>query len=290
MKKILKIFAFLTAVISSAAIFTGCKSGMIGPCPDPVKIPVTYNGSTKGETFLTGLDGNKIKVSEITAVTDKDHKPTTVLDEKNFGSAECEGFAYAFKPWIYSDALKDPGKFRENEYIGELPESSDEYFRVNAGDKFGSLTVRSAKCDFGAFNWDGEDYLGYQQGSLEFDGEVTLTGLLNIQTRLGANYGDYEREMLFFAEDGMPLSLECLYRPGRGSGVFHSADSRGIVFTDSPQLELGKLSEYPDLDFGGAGYGDVIRAEITVTGLQMTGQCGGSGCFAHAKLVNIKRL
>lgn len=289
MKKILAIFT-LTAIL---AALSGCSAKRTHDTETEYLDlgPVYYKNSTEGDTFLTGLDGNKIKVSEIKYVFDKKHEQTNILDENNFGFAQCEGFVYAFKPSVYFDELRDPEKFDKSEYIGEYAEPSTEYFRVNIGDKFGSLTVKSAKCGIGAYKYNEEDYLGYQSGEIEFDGEITLTGLLNIQSQLGANYGDYEREMIFFAEpeNGIPLSLDCTYRPEYRSEIYHSADSWCGAYTDSPHLEIGKLSEY-DLDFGGATYGDIIRAEITVTELRLIGQIGGSGCFAYAKLVDIKRL
>lgn len=291
MRKISKLLAFLTAVAASAVMLTGCGTRKRLGNEYLDLGPIYYKNSTEGDTFLTGLDGNKIKASEIKYVFDKRFKQTNILDEKKFGHADCEGFTYAFKPGVYFDEIRDPEKFDESGYIGEYSEASTEYFRVNVGDRFGSLTVKSAKCDLGASEYNGEDYLGYQSGEIEFDGEITLTGLLNIQTRLGENYGNYEREMIFFAEpeNGIPLSLECLYRPEYSSKIFHMPDSRYKVYTDSPQLDIGKLSEY-DLDFGGLTYGDTARVEITVTGLRLIGQLAGSGCFAYAELIDIKRL
>lgn len=291
MKKILAIF-MLTAVI--AAALSGCAKqrpdDSNGEDDKPVDMgAIYYNGSTESETFLVGLDGKNIKASDIKYLTDKKSKPTNVLDEKNFGHAICEGFVYAFKPSVYFGEESSPEMFRDGEYIGESSAASSEYFKVRVGDKFGNLTVKSADCKFCASTIDGQLHLGYMEGEIEFDGEITLTGLLDIPPLL-TNYGDLEMEMHFYSdlENGLPLSLECLYKPEFSSDIYHCAGSGYKTYSDLPLLDIGKLSDY-DLDFDGLTHGDTARVEITVTELRLIGQLGNI-CFAYGKLVDIKRL
>lgn len=289
MKKILAIFT-LTAVI--AAALTGCHKEelpRLEKVTEPVDLgPVYYNGSAEAETFLTGLDGKKIKASEIKYLKNKNNAPTTVLDESDFGHAECDGFTYGFVPGVYFDAESSPEKFGSDKlsYIGEKAGESKEFIRINVGDKFGSLTVKSAKCYFASYILNGEDYLGYSDGELEFDGEITLTGLLEIPEQISA-YPGMVLEMNFFGgtENGIPLSIACWYEPE--TGYRHIPLDYHRAYTDVPLLYLGKFPDY-SIDFDGLAEGDEAKVEITVTGLKLFSDLGE--CHATAEIVEVKRL
>ncbi len=122
----------------------------------------------KGEpTFLTCVDGTVITTSDITSLhydeTDTDIKEFTVedIDKQRFLNCEysvnCDGFAYAFTSEHSFNPAQNPDLFdvKEHfedtdivEYIGEEITPSSEYYRVEPGDKFGELTVKSAETRF----------------------------------------------------------------------------------------------------------------------------------------------
>lgn len=295
MKKIFALITLAAVIVTSTSLLTGYKTiksrGSEGDSGPVDMGPIYYNGSTEGETFLIGLDGNKIKASEIKYLLNKNFKPTNILDENDFRQATCEGFTYAFKPSEYTDSTIEPDKFINNgyDYIGERTAASSDYFRVNVGDKFGGLTVKSAKCNFNAYTLNKEEYLGYNRGELEFDGEITLTGTLVIPDRL-PQYNNMVMEMKFYSEleNGIPLSLECSYRPEFGADIQHGVHEQYKTYSDIPHLDLRKITEY-DLDFDGLSHGDSARVEITVTGLRLFANLNDP-CYAYAELVDIKRL
>lgn len=260
----------------------------------PESLPVggiTYKGSASGETFLKGLDGKPIEVSEITSLADKDYKPTAVLDENNFGKAECNGFAYAFEPAIFYEKSEHPELFDDDWYIGKDAEKSSEFIRVSAGDKFGSLTVKSARAVFSTAN----SYLGdgyYYEGSeIVFDGEITLTGWITIPS-INPQYPSVILDMSFGCDDEkkLPLSVNYVCNP-EGGGYYHVPQIVMERYSDIPEISLGKYSDYDDIDFQGLKEGDYrVKAEITVTDVKMEYGIQGYMGPVTATLVNVKPL
>lgn len=140
-------------------------------------------------TFLIGLDGEPIYMSEITqmtayAIEKKEDVPTDILGPENF-SAVCEGFTYVYIPRPSVDFMANPELFETSEdgeyhyYIGEELPDSYEFTRVNVGDEIGGLTVKSASARFETLGYeDCEQY--YTQGDIEFEGEIELTGFVTV--------------------------------------------------------------------------------------------------------------
>ncbi len=298
-----KYFSILAAAV---LLLTGCTDEKTTPDssepseslsfsdPAPESLPVggiTYKGAASGETFLKGLDGKPIEVSEITSLADKDYKPTSVLDENNFGKAECNGFAYAFEPAIFYEKSEHPELFDNDVYIGKDAEKSLEFIRVSTGDKFGSLTVKSARSVFSTANTDpGEGYY-YEGSEIEFDGEITLTGWLSIPS-VNEKYPNVILDMSFDCDDEkkLPLSVNFVCDPEYG-GYYHIPDSRWEIYTDIPEISLGKYHDYDDIDFHGLKEGDGwVKAEITITDVKMKYGIQGYYGPVTAALVNIKPL
>ena len=295
MRKRSKFLAFLTAAAASSVILTGCKSAKPRNFEEErVDMgPVYYNGSTETETFLTGFDGRKIKASEIdyllekTGRNKKDLKQTNILNEKSFCHAECDGFAYGFVPGVYYDKENDPDKFGGDFYIGEKTGESKEFIRINVGDKFGELTVKSATTYFGAWIEDGADFTGCDGSELEFDGEITLTGILDIPPQNPA-YPGMILDMTFQSglENGLPLSLG-FFRESGLEPTHYPLDGYN-VYTDVPEISLGKFTDY-GIYFDGLDEGDSARVELTVTNVKLHGR-GRGFQPAPAEIVNVKRL
>lgn len=295
MKKMLAIFT-LTAIISAA--LSGCAKQHTadddGESEKPVDMgAIHYIDSTESETFLVGLDGKNIKASEIKYLKNKNYEPTNILDENDFGHAECIGFAYAFKPSVYFDSTIAPDKFSSDgySYTGEDTAASSEFIRVNVGDKFGDLTVKSARCVFSNYNVhvDSDDYLGYEGSEIELDGEITLRGRLYIPPR-DPKYPGMVQDMQFqgSVENGLPISAEFWHSPELG--FCHVPNSSVFTYTDVPEIRLGGYPDY-DIDFDGLSEGDInTEVEITITNIKICYGIQGNRSDPTAELVSVKRL
>lgn len=287
MKKIFAIFT-LTAVI---AVLSGCSANRQPPydrCFSRLDDmgPIIYNGSKNAGTFLTGLDGKKLNASEIGYLRDKNYEPTNILDEDNFSRAECIGFAYAFKPGVYFDEKNSPEKFKNGEYIGEKIGRSSEFFRVNAGDKFGDLTVFSARCVFSQI--PGED-IKYEGSEIRFAGQITLRGRIDIPSQ-DPKYPTVVLDMNFQgdSENALPISAGFSYDPE--SGYIHAPNENWNIYTDVPGIWLGRYIDY-DIDFDGLSEGDIgAEVEITISNIVITYGIQGYLGDPTAKLVSVKRL
>ncbi len=267
----------------------GSVSDQGGSAPEGITSGgITYKGSASGETFLKGLDGKPISVSDITSLTDGDYKPTAVLDKNSFSRAECTGFAYGFKPNIIFEESEAPELFDEGLYIGKEAEPSSEFIKVSVGDTFGGLTVKSARTVFSDVNSNNGE--GYYEGSeIEFDGNITLTGWLNIPS-LDEKYPSLVLDMTFYCDNNNKLPLSSIFNYNEKYGFYHLPSEKLTLYTDVPEIYLGKYPDY-DIDFQGLKEGDVwTKAEITVTEVKMV--CGIQGDMGHvtASLSNIKRL
>lgn len=242
---------------------------------------VTYNGSTIAETFLTGLDGKAITAAEITRLAVKDSKADGVLDETDFERAECDGFAYAFKPSVYFDKSLNPEMFSEDVFIGE-EDNSTEFARVNVGDKLGGLTVKSARTVFSAVNMNDAYYEGCE---IELEGEITLTGELSIPMEMKDYPYKYNLPMTFKPES-FPISVDF----HAVNGEFYHYISSGIgTYSDAPTIALGTLRDC-DIDLDGMSDGFTYRAQITVDNVKMCCGIQGYAGRVEANLLNVKRL
>lgn len=288
MKKCGKTFAVIWTTVMLIAGLTGCnrEEPPTSPAESWEKLDVTYNGSTTAETFLMGLDGKAVTAAEITLLTDKNSKQTAVLDESNFERAECDGFAYAYVPSVYYDKETNPEMFNlNNMFIGDEIKST-EFMRVKVGDKFGGLTVRSTRAVFRANDTNGEYYEGSE---IEFDGEITLTGTLEMpDVPLDAPYPDAEVPIRLDVtkETTFPLAVEFISE----NGEFYHRFEDYHVYTDIPNIWLGKFSEYNNVDFGGLSWCDSAAAEVTVDNVSMCCGIWGSPSGISANILNIKIL
>lgn len=290
----MKKLAFISALLLLTFSLTACKKAPSGGLDTESSQPdirgrVTYNGATSGETFLTGLDGAPIDVSEISVLQNKKYDSTTELSESDFGRAECKGIAYAYKPSFVISKESSPELFEYDEYIGKRTPPSSEFFKVKDGDKFGSLTVKNARTVFSAVNTNTGSKNYYEGSELELDGELTLTGWISIPS-VDEKYPNVILDMEFYCDDtSLPLSVD--FGCNEEYGYYHGADTRGgYYYADVPVLSLGK---FPDqtVDMGGLKEGDYdVKVEITVTNIKMVRGIQGNMSDPTAVLTDIKRL
>lgn len=161
-------------------------------------------------TFLTLLDGTPVYTSEISEIykgakESGDKEAITLEQAEQFAkegsdfSVKCDGFAYGFTSEETlnrvdnPEMFKDAGNGKSFEFLGEEfdvntfeGKYSTDYTRIKVGDKFGSLTVKSAYTLFTGQTWfEDEDFSDvpgvYLSGAgIEFDGEIEMTGYVII--------------------------------------------------------------------------------------------------------------
>ena len=241
----------------------------------------------KGEpTFLTCPDGTVIYTSQITKYqssarsADGSHEqfPPDTFNMETFTDnttpqVVCDGFAYGFIPRYCVNITEAPEKFTNSDgidmYSGEELPPSDEYFKIKTGDKFGSLTVKSAQSIFSnseAFFLPEEAkdipsvYL--TDAVIEYAGEVEMTGCIQVMRTEGYfSSGD-----LWFYPDGNSVSkLPVIqYSFDMDLGLHHLAYSCYGSYGEYDKIVLGNMSNY-DIDFDGLKPGDdFVRVKITI--------------------------
>ncbi len=203
-----------SSISSSSSSTTSESSTTSSTAPEP-EIP-------DGEpTFLICPDGTPVYTSEISETYRFDEKmgekdPITLEQAEQFAkegsefSVRCDGFAYGFTSEETLSCIDNPELFKKSdsgryfEFLGEEfnentfeGKYSTDYTRIKVGDKFGTLTVKSAYTLFSqqAQNRaEGEDFSDvpgvYLSGAeVEFDGETEMTGYVVIEP-MDALYGE----------------------------------------------------------------------------------------------------
>lgn len=234
------------------------------------------------ETFLVGLDGKTILTSEVTMVWDEDAQPTSTLTE-DFFRAVCDGFAYVYEPTV--NAADD------SELFGE-PAESTEYRRINVGDKYGSLTVKSASATFqntkyfgGDFNPNNFPTEHFEHSFVEFEGEIVLTGYLDVWED-STNYPDSSARMLFFPHSTISVLPATTAYWRDDIGYYHACESHRVSFGDDiGTIDLGKFDDY-SLDFQGIGKGDSqIEVKLALDSVSIS---WNNSCYAN--IVDMERI
>lgn len=171
-------------------------------------------------TFLIGLDGKAILTSEITRLDKTDKTVDTLTPDDEYALVYCDGFTYLKEPTgIAFNSYKNPELFDDWHLIGESPENTNEWKRVNVGDEICGLTVSKAIAAFEVNTSycsahfpeqycipNAYDEQGNITSMCEFDGTVTMEGFLTINQL--DMYSD-DGEMVFTpAENKLPIILQ----------------------------------------------------------------------------------
>lgn len=243
-------------------------------------------------TFLTLPDGTPIYTSEITKYQNPsefhgthEQYPLDTFNKETFTDVECpevvcDGFALAFIPRPNISISDNPDKFTESNgiftYTGDDMQPSREYFRLKVGDKFGSLTAKSAQVRFSNYKaqWYGGDpdaIAGiYLTGAeIKYEGEVEMTGSICVMKTEGYHT---EGDLWFYPEGGcvsqIPAADYHFDSSDPGAGVHHCASGGyvqgGYVYGELNLITLGNMYDFGNVDFDGLQPGDSVRVKITV--------------------------
>lgn len=137
----------------------------------------------KGDpTFLAGPDGAAIYTGEITSVTNDEGNTVTVENVKpgGFSEAVCDGFCYLSEPTgISSNERDEPDKWDGAMHCLDVPEEplAPNFKRLNVGDTFCGLKITKANSEF-----YGDETRSFKRSNVEFEGELTLTGYITINS------------------------------------------------------------------------------------------------------------
>ncbi len=270
----------------------------------------------KGEpTFLTCPDGTVIYTSQITRYQDcaiyadgsHDQFPLDTFNMETFTDnttpqVVCEGFAYGFIPRYCVNITEAPEKFTNSGgfgmYSGEELPPSNEYFKIETGDKFGSLTVKSAQSIFSntfasretEVNPDSVPGIYLSGAEIKYEGEVEMTGFVDVMKTEG-----YETEgNLWFYPDGSFVSkipaVSYQYFPDlEPKGIYHKAYGGSLSYSELNLISLGNMFDY-DIDFDGLEPGDsFVHVKVTVKNPVVFTQDGFMHCYGEPAVVEVLR-
>lgn len=307
----MKKFAYILALAFVLANFTACKkSEQAKPQSHKSDTASVIESSTENETiaadeeiipegeptFLTAPDGTPIYTSELTRYQNPaefqgthEQFPLEQFGEETFKSREllcdypevvCEGFAYAFIPRVNISLYGSPEKFKNQNgimiYNGEKYPKGNDYFRLNVGEKFGGLTVKTANTFFSYENalyiedtysgdLDGIPGLYLSKAEIQFEGSVEMTGYLEIREDEGySTSGD----MHFYPDSEsaakLPNAVYSLDRENPERGVFYEAFNSSDGYGDLCDVFLGNMNDCASVDFSGLQPGDNAHVKLTI--------------------------
>lgn len=252
-------------------------------------------------TTLTGLDGKPIYTGEINSnITDPEiierHsddsskemiKPDAIMDSFLFFKPST-GISYNIhdNPELYGE---DENGYRQ--FIGKIPENTNEYQRVYVGDKICGLTLKTA--EMGLVKQENGDFAPTETYYCEFDGELTLTGYLYVNSP-AEWYGMPGGEMsLYFCEGAIPMipSSAVKNNPPEEQGFTDSIIYNHVEFLGTSEITRLALDETIDettVDMSGISRGDVIKVKVTVSNLKCSVKPDTAAYTAH--LENIEMI
>lgn len=206
-------------LVCIAIFFTGCAADVSNNASDStlsVIEEITDNTEKESKTDIdcktdnTEKDGKtdincKIELHGIAG--DRLELPSDYVIELSEGkpvsdTVRYDGMTYILKSFgsTYT-SIDDPDKFSGSEYIGTALVCGEEYEKINTGYSIGGLTVSDAVYShFFALDSDGNVIAEYSQnGSLNLEGNITLTGIL-AQAKSSDDYGYdiYGDSIMFF--------------------------------------------------------------------------------------------
>lgn len=234
----------------------------------------------KGEpTFLICPDGTPVytsEISEIYAGSEFDGNLETLTLEQAERRAEecegefnvkCEGFAYGFIPERALNHIDDPEMFKDIgegvnfDFLGEEDDPSKDCMRIKVGDKFGTLTVKSAKTFFKdqwLFKEFSEEPGAYfSSGAVTFDGEVELTGYVDVWE--DTDYQGAGGTMVFYPDGESSVKIPVILE----GGISHQRNPMAAGYFGDWYCDLGNMSEV-ECDLSVLHKGDVfVKVKIT---------------------------
>lgn len=238
----------------------------------------------KGEpTFLICPDGTPVYTSDISEVYagsefDGNLETLTFEQAEQYARAcdgeftvKCDGFAYGFIPEKALNRTDDPEMFKDTaggwfEFTGDEEKTSSDYIRINVGDKFGPLTVKSAYTFFGddrfleSFSEIPGAYIS--GGTIEFDGAVELTGYVNVWE--DSDYQGAGGTMVFYPDGGSSTKIPVIsYEYSDDDRKVHRSEPNSSGYFGDWWCSLGNMSEV-NCDTSGLNKGDVfVKVKIT---------------------------
>ena len=263
-----------------------------------LSIPETPEGEP---TNLILLDGKPIYTSEINPnITDPEIierlsdytfyaepiKPNAVLDTFMF-----------FKPstGIAYNIHDNPELYNKNEdgirnFIGEVPENTNEYQRVYVGEEICGLTLKTA--EMGLIKNQTGAYSPTNRYYCEFDGTLTLTGYLYVNSP-AEWYGMPGGEMtLYFCEGAIPMipssAVENIPPEEQGftdSIIFNHIELLGT--SEIPSLSLDETIDETAVDMSGISRGDVVKVKATVSNLKCYVSANYTTYSAHLESIEM---
>ena len=245
-------------------------------------------------TFLIAPDGTPIytsEISEIYAGSEFDGNLETLTFEQAERRAEecegefnvkCDGLAYGFIPERALNHIDDPELFKDFgdgvifDFLGDEDKISTDYMRIKVGDKFGTLTVKSAYTIFSDNRWLKEisetpgAYIS--GGAIIFDGEVELTGYVDVWEDNG--YQGAGGTMVFYPDGDSSVKIPAIsyeYSEDGRKGHRRTANTSGYL--GDWVCNLGHTYEV-DCDTSGLHNGDsFVKVKITADNVT-SGQYG----------------
>ena len=252
-------------------------------------------------TFLICPDGTPVYTSEISEIYAgsefSGNLETLTLEQAEQRAKDCEGefkvkcegFAYGFIPQKALNRIDNPELFQKDSadrqafnYLGEEDESSDECMRIEVGDKFGPLTVKSVYTLFGndyfpeEFSQTPGAYIS--GGAIVFDGEIELTGYVDVWE--DTDYQGAGGTMVFYPDGDSSSKIPVIPR----GAVSHTRESNSSGYFGDWWCSLGNMSEVK-CDTSGLHKGDVF-VKVRITAANVTSGQGG----VRLELKNIEIL
>lgn len=247
-----------------------------------------------GETFITGITGEKILTSEISAVFTNDGSEVTPeeLTSYNFSAVLCDGFAYLAEPsGVARNSVDNADVFDSNllQFSDVTPQPISNYKRVNVGESIGGLTLKEAQVNFASGKEMGLPDIAFVYGSAMFQGELTMTGYISRAAEDSYNFmtgdlmfvpsdGESELPVMSYTYDEQLGYCHSMQYVSSGSG-FTWLNEFGYIYLGNANGTTADISMIPD-------DGSFVKVKVTIDNLIMSSGID-RGNIINAEIVEI---
>ena len=230
--------------------------------------------------FLIGPDGKAIRKSEITYLINTPKTVETLTEDDIGADVYCEGFAYYKLPCgVGYDSYKNPELFNGSDFLGEVPENTNVWKRVNVGDEICGLKVKSATAHFTVSGNDSssvpEHHFHYDDIGIELEGTVEAEGFLRVYNPID-DFSAFSEEIWFYPSAiDLPLTPEFFdmengFETKWEVRKIHEVDKDLFYAGEYDYIILGRYSDV-DCDMDGLNVGEVAYARVTFGNMRCLG-------------------
>ncbi len=298
------------SVLAMALCLTGCdKTPTNSEESSSTTSSTTESGTSSTESSTSSMESSATSYDNA-IYPDKDYVPESFegyagetlykkdASDLTSATASFNGFTYlrwatpVFENTLDNPKLIDPDTGKMSEYLDNPERPDPEWFVVKTGDKLeNGLVVKSAECIYNFHTYEGELLSEVEYTAVEFENQLTLTGLLccNSEDEAYTAKGD----LLFLPDTVANKNVPYVHsgHDARDSYRLWSSCYGDIYFVfDGMEYKVGNINDSA-VDYSGIiDNGGICKVKVTLDNISLAHSFFGGRSGAFADIVSVEKI